>query len=60
MRKLSHASQLHNARIARRQAAERCPHWDYESDSDAGMDCCRELDRAEVELHRLLALTPET
>ena len=54
VRPLALGSLIHNARIERRRAAERCPHWDYDGDGD-GHACCDELDEAERRLHELLA-----
>lgn len=42
---------LSAARRAYDAAAEACPHWDYENNSDGCcFDCCLALDRAKVEL----------
>ena len=52
-RPLSLGSQLANARADLRHAQQACPHWDYESDGDAGHECCIALDAAERTIHEL-------
>lgn len=38
-----------------RLAEENCPHWDYESDGEAGFACCHELADAITERRRARA-----
>lgn len=50
--KLSPQTRLINARAAYEMACNECPHWDYESDPDQGLDCCYALLEAKAALRK--------